>query len=103
MSEGKKFDSEKVPLQLLPTEALWEVGKVLNLGRKKYGDWNWKSGMDWSRLYGAALRHLFAWAENESEDPESKLSHLAHASCCILFLLAYEKLGLGIDDRWKKK
>ena len=98
---GTKFDGEKVPLHLLPTEALWEVGKVLRHGQKKYNAWNWKKGMSWSRLAGAAERHLFAWIEGKSADEESGLSHLAHCACCVLFLLTYEKLGLGTDDRWK--
>jgi len=100
---GAKFDGEKIPLQLLPTEALWEVGKVLAHGEKKYAAWNWKKGMHWSRLYGAALRHLFTWVEGESKDKESNLSHLAHCACCILFLLTYEILNIGIDDRWLKE
>lgn len=100
--KGIKFDSEKIPLNLLPTEALWEVGKVLALGRNKYDAYNWKNGMSWSRLYGAILRHLFAWMEREDKDPESGLSHLAHCACNILFLIVYEKLQLGEDDRWTK-
>lgn len=98
--QGKKFDNGKIPLHLLPTEALKEIGKVLSFGAEKYDPWNWKCGMKWSRLSGAALRHLFAWLEREDKDSETGLSHLAHAGCCILFLLTYEVLGLGEDDRW---
>lgn len=100
---GVKHDQGKVPLHLLPTEALREVAKVLAFGAQKYDPWNWKKGMDWSRLHGAALRHLFAWAEGEEGDPETGLSHLAHAACCVLFLLTYEVLDLGTDDRWRKE
>jgi hypothetical protein len=100
---GKKFDQEKIPLHLLPTEALWEVGKVLAHGKIKYDAWNWKRGMLWSRLQGAAMRHIFAWSEGEDLDSESGLSHLAHACCCLLFLIVYTKLNLGEDDRWKNQ
>jgi hypothetical protein len=99
--EGKKFDTGKVPLELLPTEALREVAKVLAWGAKTYDRWNWKKGMKWSRLAGAAKRHLYAWLEREEKDPETGLSHLAHLGCCTLFLLTYELLGIGEDDRWK--
>jgi len=98
---GKKFDQDKIPMELLPTEALREIAKVLKFGSEKYDAWNWKKGMKWSRLAGAALRHLYAWLEREDKDPETNLSHLAHLGCCVLFLLTYETLGIGIDDRWK--
>jgi hypothetical protein len=97
--EAVKFDSEKVPLDLLPFEALVEVGKVLNFGAKKYARHNWRKGFHWSRLLGAALRHLFSWARGEDRDPETGLSHLAHAACTVLFLLSHELEGLGEDDR----
>lgn len=65
------------------------------------GQWNWAKGFTWSRLIGAALRHLFAFARGEDRDPESGLSHLAHAGCCILFLITHERCKLGTDDRYK--
>jgi len=98
---GTKFDVDKNPLELLPTEALKEIGLVLKYGAQKYDPWNWKKGMRWSRLAGAALRHLYAWLEREPSDPETNLSHLAHLGCCVLFLITYEKLRIGIDDRWQ--
>jgi hypothetical protein len=99
---GKKFDFGKPPMSLVPTEAIREVAKVLDYGAKKYDPWNWKKGMKWSRLQDAALRHQYAWAEGENKDLETGLSHLAHSICCLMFLLTYEILGLGQDDRWKK-
>lgn len=98
---AKKFDAEKPRTDLLPTEALIEVAKVLGAGAKKYDEHNWRNGFRWSRLYGAALRHLFAWNQNEDFDQETGLLHLAHATCCCLFLLTHQLLGLGEDDRWK--
>ena len=96
-----KADDGKPPMGLLPWPALWDVARVLAFGAKKYAAHNWKKGMDWSRMYDAALRHLSAFIEGENDDPESGLPHLAHANCCLLFLATYEKMGWGIDDRWK--
>lgn len=59
---------------------------------------NWRKGMLWSRLADAALRHLLKWVSGSRVDEETGLSHLAHAMCCLMFLLNYEQTGLGEDD-----
>lgn len=100
MNEAKKFDRDKTPLELLPSDALVEVAKVLGFGRSKYAAWNWAKGLEHSRLYGAALRHLLASKDGEDLDPESQLDHVAHAACCVLFLLQHRIHKLGKDDRF---
>jgi hypothetical protein len=100
-TEGVKADTGKPPMGLLPWPALVEVAKVLEHGANKYERYNWLKGMAWSRLYDAALRHLSAWIQGQDCDEETDLSHLSHCACCILFLLTYEVLGLGTDDRYK--
>jgi hypothetical protein len=102
MSTGVKHDEGKAQLDLLPRRGLVAVARVLEMGRKKYGRDNWKGGLAWSRPAGAALRHLFAWLDGESNDPESGLSHLAHVACNMLFLLEYEKTHPELDDRAKE-
>jgi hypothetical protein len=96
-----KFDSGKPRLELLPTAPIMAIGRVLTKGAIKYHDHNWRNGFHWSRLLGAAFRHLFLWSSGEDKDPETGESHLAHAGCCILFLLEHEEKGLGEDDRFK--
>lgn len=96
-----KHDTGKPRTDLLPVEALDELAKVLAYGAKKYSDENWRQGAAWTRYYGAALRHLFAWKRCEDVDPETGLSHLTHAACSLLFLITSQQLGLGTDDRWK--
>lgn len=96
-----KFDAGKPRLELLPPEFLTGVAKVLTFGAQKYSAGNWASGdgFEWSRLYGALLRHITAWANGEDIDPESGLSHLYHAGCMLAFLAAHMERGLGVDDR----
>jgi hypothetical protein len=89
-SEGKKFDTGKNRLDLLPLKAIQEIGKCVTYGQVKYGDNNWRTGMAWSRLIGASMRHLFSWCTGETYDPESGINHLAHAATNILFLLEYQ-------------
>lgn len=100
--QGKKFDTEKIRTDLLPPDSLLSIAEILTFGANKYGDRNWEKGMDWSRVYGALLRHLFAWWMNKGPDKETGKSHLSHAGCCIMFLLAYEKRGVGKDNRPSK-
>jgi Domain of unknown function (DUF5664) len=99
MIEGKKFDAGKDPWHLLPTDAVRCVVRVLSFGAVKYGARNWERGMDWSRCYAACQRHLAAWWEGEKTDPETGFSHLWHAGCCLMFLIAYEQRAIGTDDR----
>jgi len=96
-----KNDNGKPPMGLLPWPALIEVTRVLNFGAQKYTKHNWRHGMDWSRLYDAALRHITSFIEGKNLDDETNLGHLSHALCCLLFLETYRILGLGTDDRYK--
>jgi len=99
MSGGTKHDDGKVPLGLIDASALHNIAAVLDFGRKKYGEHNWRRGFRGSRLADAALRHVYAWVDGEDFDPESGLSHLAHAGCCIVFMLGLLASGRLVDDR----
>jgi len=96
-----KFDQDKLPLHLLSTEAMNQTAAVLAFGAEKYAEHNWRKGFVWSRPLSAAMRHITAFNAGEDRDPESGLSHLAHAACCIMFLLEFEKTSKHLDDRYK--
>jgi hypothetical protein len=102
MSEGLKFDKGKPPISLLDRHALEQIASVMDFGAHKYGRHNWRGGIKYSRLLDAALRHLMAFNDGEDLDNETKLSHIAHAGCCIMFLLWMEKERKDLDDRYKK-
>ena len=96
-----KHDSDKVSRpELIAPEFILGIGTVLAFGAKKYAAGNWSHGMEWSRVYGAMLRHLNAWASGENLDQESSLPHLWHAGCCLMFLTAFSERQIGTDDRW---
>ena len=96
-----KFDDDKLPVNLLSSEALLQTAAVLKFGADKYSEHNWRAGFAWSRPLAAAMRHIMAFNDGEDKDPESGLSHLAHAACCIMFLLEFEKTHPELDDRYK--
>lgn len=98
---GRKDDQEKIPVDLVSTEAITRIAEVLAFGARKYDRHNWRKGISFSRVVSAALRHILAWKDGEDNDPESGLNHLAHAGCCVSFLLEYLKTHPEMDDRWK--
>lgn len=99
---NKKPGQGKIPMGILPFNALTLVAEVMSEGRGEHGLNDWRENpKPWSEHFNAALRHLFAWLCGQNNDPESGLSHLAHLATRILFLLEYTVVGLGLDDRFK--
>ncbi len=97
-----KHDANKPRYDLIPPEGIEAIARVLTYGAGKYGDRNWEGGLAWGRVFAACMRHLWAWWRGEGVDEESGLSHLAHAACCLVFLIAYEARGVGEDDRKRR-
>lgn len=88
---GVKYDSDKPQWSLVPFKAMTQVVDVLTYGARKYAPDNWKKVPDARRRYiDAAFRHLSAYVSGEKNDSETGKSHLAHAMCCLLFLLAFD-------------
>lgn len=90
--EGRKYDSGKAPWNLMPWDALEDVVSVLEYGAKKYEPDNWKR-VPFARIryIAAAFRHLIARARGKVIDSETKLPHVAHAICCLLFLNWFDR------------
>ena len=98
-ASGIKYDSEKPKMNLLPPKAIVEISKVLTFGAEKYDAENWRKLDDLQNRYTAgALRHIFAHMDGEELDPETNLSHLAHAMCCLLFKLEIELENAKIEE-----
>jgi hypothetical protein len=91
---GVKYDGGKPQWSLMPWDALTEVVDVLTYGAKKYSPDNWKIVPNARQRYiDAGFRHFTAYAAGEKNDSETDMNHLAHAMCCMLFLLAFDKDG----------
>jgi hypothetical protein len=102
LTEGTKYDDGKLPLDLWSPDALEETARVLAFGAQKYEAYNWAKGIKYSRVFSALLRHLWAFWRREKLDKETGIHHLAHAMCCLMFLLHYEmnrRKYLPYDDR----
>lgn len=92
---GVKYDSGKMrPTLVLDSfrKALKQVIEVGTFGANKYSDDGWKTVPNAKARYRDALyRHLM----EDGNDPESNLSHLAHAAWNILALMELE----AMDDQ----
>lgn len=92
VSDGRKFDTNKPMMGLIPPLAEEALARVLTFGAKKYAPDNWRKVEDKERRYmDAMLRHLNAHRRGEKADPETGESHLAHAACCVMFMLELEE------------
>ena len=101
MEQGIKYDNDKPPMALLDANFLEDVARVLGFGAAKYDVDNWRNGIYYRRLIGAAYRHLGAINKGEDIDAESGLPHVAHLGCCVMFLSEMLRTRPDMDDRWK--
>ena len=79
-------------------EPLTEVLTILEFGAVKYAPENWRYVDNArTRYFDAAQRHIMAWWQGEQTDSESGKHHLAHAVCCLMFLMWFDLVG-GINE-----
>lgn len=102
-TSGTKHDTGKPDLSLLPTHALEETARALMFGANKYGRYNYCQGFEDTRLAAACLRHVYSFLNGEEKDPESGLSHLAHAMATLSMMMHCQDLGTLRDNRYRKE
>jgi len=100
---GVKYDDGKSRYDLIDAYALEQLAKVYTYGTIKYKDNNWRGGFKWGRIFGALMRHAWAFWRGEDDDPESGLPHMAHAAWQCFALLSFSNEQRGEDDRWTDK
>lgn len=113
---GRKDDNGKLPWWLLPILPIREIIRVMHWAAYEkqptpYGPNNWQHVENArQRYYDAAMRHLTDWwdlhqrgvSPEEKADHESGFHILAHAGCCVIFLLWFELVGAGIQIELRK-
>jgi hypothetical protein len=92
---GQKHDHGKPRLSLLPYAALEAAAHVMAHGADKYGERNYRQGMDAQRYVDAALRHLHQHTWQGPKD-ESGLPHLAHALASLMIAIDLDANGENI-------
>ncbi len=95
--------TRKVGVHFVPMAVISEVGLGMLEGhRKGYGGHNYRAaGVRASVYVDAVWRHLFQqwWDMGEDNDPDSELSHVTKAICCLVVLRDSMLQGNMEDDR----
>jgi len=98
----KKFDSGKAMMSMIPQEALLEVARSFTHGAKKYGEFNYSLGIEYTRMTDAALRHInkaLRGLDFDEDSGQDKLYHLANAVASLMILLDGQILKIIKDNR----
>lgn len=90
---GIKYDGEKPMMDLIPPLAELKLAQVLTAGAQKYSPDNWRHVDNaHARYLAACRRHINAYQQGEKLDDETGLPHLAHAMCCLAFIVELDEL-----------
>lgn len=91
---------KKVPFSTISAPVIAEIGLAMLEGARKYRRHNYRAiGVRASVYIDALMRHVTAWWEGESIDPDSGLSHLVKAAACLVVLRDAQILDKMVDDR----
>ena len=96
---GRKYDVDKARYELIPPEFMEALAMLYAKGAEKYEPRNWELGMSWSRLFGAMMRHAWAWFRGERDDPETEIHHMVAVAWNAIALYTHEIRGIGDSDR----
>ena len=101
----KKFDDGKVDLSLFPMKAMKPCCEAWQVGAVKYGRRNWEENdIEWDRTFASILRHLTECQHDPvTKDPETGISHLAHAATQILMKLHFIEEGQNVERFTKEE
>ncbi len=97
--QGKRYNEGKTRHDLVPEFPQEQYARVLTAGANKYGDSNWRKGMEWTKVLASLKRHILAFERGEDFDLETGEYHMAHAMCNCAFLLEYYKTHPEYDNR----
>jgi hypothetical protein len=84
---GERRNVGKLRFELIPPSWGRALAAVLTKGAAKYADRNWEKGLPLLQTLASAERHIAAYKAGQDVDPETGLSHLAHAATNLLMAL----------------
>lgn len=96
--QHRKDEGKVKGFYLMPTRALREMARLYKIGADKYQPRGWERGMEWSRIWDPAFRHLLAWLDGERYDPVDGQHHLAAVAWACFALIEYEETHPELND-----
>lgn len=100
--QAERFNDGKRQWSLVDFKSFEDMVKVLEFGAEKYAPDNWMKGLPVTEIAESLMRHLFAFLNGEDNDPESKLSHIGHMQCNLMFMAYIMREKKEFDTRRKK-
>lgn len=98
-----RFNDGKRQWSLLDFSLMEDMVRVMEYGTRKYARDNWRKGLPVQQIFDSLMRHMTAFMLGEDNDPETGLSHIAHAQCNLMFLMHTVKNRTDLDDRLTKE
>lgn len=98
---GKKDDTGKPDISLIPYVALVHEARAFEDGQRKYSRYNFMQGFEVTRLAAACMRHVMKYLWENTFDSDSGVHHLGHARACLAMILALEANGNLTDNRYE--
>jgi len=95
-----KFNKGKLRYDLIPPDTFEKLVEAITHGSLKYDDNNWMLVVKENRndYIGSMFRHIEKYRMGVKSDEDSGLHPLAHAMCCMMFLLWEDTQEKGKDD-----
>jgi len=100
--KGSKYDNGKAPIHMIPEEAILGMAQAFGYGAKKYDRFNYRKGIELTRLNDSLMRHMLAFSQGIDKDEESGLSHLYHAAANVAMMIYMHENKPEMDDRDKR-
>ena len=87
---------DDVRFDLISPVALRRLATTYSEGAVKYGDNNWRKGMEFSNVINHVLEHINAYLANKGDKEHE--DHLAHAAWGLFTLMDQEETAPGFND-----
>lgn len=100
-NKGSKHDNGKAPIHMIPEDAILGMAEAFAYGAKKYDRFNYRKGIDLTRLTDSLMRHVLAYLKGEDIDPESGLHHTKHILANAAMIEFVRINRPEHDDRYK--
>ncbi len=99
-SGAKRAKLDDVRFDLISPVALRRLAATYSEGAVKYGDNNWRKGMEFSNVINHVLEHINIYINNgdEESDLADGEDHLAHAAWGLFTLMEQEATRPDLND-----